>query len=353
MNPKNRCTLFFLVLFTSACHLNPNNQTKTPKLGIDEQNRLFKQTKNIFAPLPEKIIYESNSLLEAKVKLGKLLYFDTRLSKDENISCNSCHRLDLFGVDRLPVSPGDEGKTGERNSPTTLNAALHIAQFWDGRAKDVEEQAGMPILNPIEMNIPSKLFLEERLASTTLYPPLFKQAFPEQENSLNYNNIQVAIGAFERTLVTPSRFDEYLKGSKNALSMSEQIGLQTFIEVGCVTCHNGAAIGGNSFQKFGLIEDYAKYTQSKHIDEGRFSVTKNPADKAVFKVPSLRNIAETYPYFHDGSVNNLDDAIAIMAKVQLNKDLSSTQIAAIQTFLKSLTGKVFEENQTIPVELKK
>lgn len=352
MNYKTLLSFFtLLTLFFSACNLNPNNQPKSPSLSIDEQNRLFKTAQSIFAPLPKFAATENNTFSEAKLKLGKLLYFDNRLSKNKNISCNSCHRLDLFGVDQLPVSPGDDGITGDRNSPTTLNAALHFAQFWDGRAKHVEEQAGMPILNPIEMNIPSENFLLERLSATSLYPSLFQQAFPESEPAITYQNIQNAIGLFERNLLTPSPFDDYLNGNKNALNMDEKIGLQTFIEVGCASCHAGVAIGGNSFQKFGLFREYTHYTGSKHFDLGRFSVTNDPADKAVFKVPSLRNIAATYPYFHDGSVLKLEDAISIMAQSQLNKNLTATQVLSIQTFLNSLTGNLPEELKSFPESL--
>lgn len=212
--------------------------------------------KEYFDSLPTVANSDSNSLTDLKIDLGKRLYFDSRLSKDGNNSCNSCHNLETFGVDNLSFSPGDLGENGGRNSPTTFNAALHFLQFWDGRAKDVEEQAGGPILNPIEMNIPSKEFLIERLGKIPVYVEHFKKAYPEEENSLTYFNIQKSIAAFERTLITPSSFDQFIKGNDEALSKEQIEGLKTFIDVGCTQCHNGALLGGTSFQKFGVHTDY-------------------------------------------------------------------------------------------------
>lgn len=288
---------------------------------------------------------------DAKVKLGHFLYYDTRLSKTGKVSCNSCHNLAKGGVDNLPVSPGDAGKTGDRNSPTVLNAALHSFQFWDGRAKDVEEQAGMPILNPIEMEIPSKDFLMQRLAETDIYPAMFKEAFPGEDKPLTYDNLQKAIGAFERTLVTPSRFDQYLSGKKDALTLEEKKGLVAFYTVGCNTCHTSNLLGGNMFQKFGVHDDYWKHTGSQKIDKGVFALTKDATKEYVFKVPSLRNIAQTAPYFHDGSVGDLKQAVKIMAKVQLDRDLTEEETSRITAFLGSLTGEVPEIARKAPAGL--
>lgn len=276
------------------------------------------------------------------IALGKKLYFETKLSKDNTISCNSCHNLENgTGVDNLPFSPGNDGSLGGRNSPTTLNAALHMAQFWDGREPDVEAQAGGPILNPVEMAMPSEQAVIDRLSSSDdIYPQLFGYAFPHEDNPLTYTNLQKAIGAFERTLITPSGIDAFIRGDENALSAKEKRGLDKFISIGCTTCHSGPAIGGTMFQKFGVYGDYWEYTKSKKIDEGKYEVTKNEADKYFFKVPSLRNIAKTAPYFHDGSVEKLEDAITIMAKTQLNKDLSEQEIDEINAFLKSLSGNI-------------
>ena len=306
----------------------------------DFEKGLLSKAQTFFQPLPSIMEAESNPVTNEKVKLGKTLYLDTRLSKDGNISCNSCHALDQYGVDNLATSPGDEGKNGDRNSPTVYNAAIHTSQFWDGRAKDVEEQAGMPILNPVEMNIPSEEFLIERLSAVEDYQKLFAAAFPGEATPVTYDNLKLAIGAFERTLTTPSHFDDFLKGDFNALSKAEKKGLNEFIEVGCVTCHTGPALGGNMFQIFGVYGEYWELTGSTNIDEGRFKETGNESEKYMFKVPSLRNIEKTGPYLHDGSVADLQQLIRIMGKLQLEVELTDEQVLNIETFLKSLTGKL-------------
>lgn len=288
---------------------------------------------------------------DAQVKLGHFLYYDTKLSKTGKISCNSCHNLAAFGVDNLPVSPGDAGKTGDRNSPTVLNAALHSFQFWDGRAKDVEQQAGMPILNPVEMEIPNKEFLIKRLSETDIYPKMFAEAFPGDAKPLTYDNLQKAIGAFERTLITPSRFDKYLAGDKQALTLQEKQGLVAFYTVGCNTCHTGNLLGGNMFQKFGVHDDYWKHTGSKNIDKGVYALNKDETKEYVFKVPTLRNVEKTAPYFHDGSVSDLKQAVKIMAKVQLDRDLTDEETNRITAFLGSLTGEVPEIAKKAPAGL--
>lgn len=318
---------------------------------------LLNQAKNFFKPLPKVANNPENPVTQVKVKLGKMLYYDTRLSRSNRISCNSCHNLERYGVDNTPTSVGHKWAIGPRNAPTVYNAALHIAQFWDGRAKDVEEQALGPILNPIEMGMPTKERVVKVVKSIPEYVELFKKAFPNDSDPVKYENIGKAIGAFERTLMTPSRFDEFLNGNTNALTKKEKRGLKTFISVGCAGCHNGPAIGGTMFMKFGQVEEYWKETYpyvlkespAVKVDFGRFGVTKNKADMFVFKVPSLRNIAETYPYFHDGSVWKLEDAVRIMAKTQLGKDLTDQQVEDIVAFLKSLTGKIPEDALKTPV----
>ena len=288
--------------------------------------------KQFFEPLPESIIDEQKNA--ALIKLGKILYLDPRLSVNDKISCNSCHSLSNFGVDNEPTSPGHEGKRGDRNSPTTMNAALHIAQFWDGRASDVEEQALGPILNPVEMGMPNKGAVVKKIKEIDEYKVLFAEAFSGEKYPFNYKNIGVAIGAFERTLLTPSRFDDFLKGDEDALNKSEKRGLKKFMRMGCATCHNGVAIGGNSYKKIGLVEHY------ETSDMGRYDITKIESDKKVFKVPSLRNVTKTAPYFHDGSVETLDEAIQLMAKHQLGRDhVGHGMIRDIKAFLGSLTGK--------------
>jgi len=306
---------------------------------LTPEDELWQQATLVFQPLPEAAPNPDNPVTQAKIDLGKELYLDKRLSKDETISCNSCHSLATFGVDNLPFSPGDTGELGGRNSPTVLNAALHVAQFWDGRAEDVEEQAGMPILNPVEMAIPSEEFLVDRLSEIAGYQEAFAAAFPDDDPPLSYANISRALAAFERTLLTPSRFDLYLRGDRAALTGDEKEGLRIFKKIGCTACHNGMTAGGHTFRKFGINEPYWEHTLSPNQDEGRFAVTGAEADRYVFKVASLRNVEMTYPYFHDGSIEDLEDAVRVMAALQIGADLSDSQAAQLAAFLRSLTGE--------------
>lgn len=310
-----------------------------PNPTLDEA-ALFERASVSFQPVEPRLDRTDDPVLGARIELGQRLYLDPRLSKLGNVSCNSCHALDRFGVDNLPTSPGDDGLHGARNSPSVYNAALHVAQFWDGRAADVEQQAGMPILNPVEMAIPGEGFLVDRLRGLPEYPSLFAQAFPEEPEPLTYGNIGRAIGSFERTLVTPSRFDEYLLGDRHALDGREKVGLATFMDMGCTACHNGMTAGARAFRKFGLGTPYWELTGSHERDAGRFAVTGDEADRYVFKVASLRNVAQTGPYFHDGSVATLEDAIRIMAKLQVGVDLEPDQVDAIAAFLGSMTGAI-------------
>ena len=305
-----------------------------------EYAALQKTAASMFGTLPKVAENPENPVTAEKVKLGKKLYFDNRLSKDNTQSCNTCHNLETYGVDNLSTSPGNNGGFGTRNSPTVFNAALHISQFWDGREPDVEAQAGGPILNPVEMAMPSEKVVVERLSKIDEYNTLFSKVFPDDKNPITYKNIQNAIGAFERKLITPSKFDDFIAGDLNALSTIEKEGLQLFISTGCIACHSGNVLGGNIYQKFGLYDDYWKHTKSTKIDEGKFEVTKKESDKYIFKSPSLRNIEKTYPYFHDGSVSDLKEAVSIMAKLQLNKELPENDLNALVAFLNSLTGEL-------------
>lgn len=336
-------SFFLLLLFAIglwSCSQAPQKQT------ADKFPGLLDKAKASFSPLNKVADNPDNPITEEKVALGQALYFDNRLSKDNHISCNSCHNLATYGVDNEPTSPGDGGKRGDRNSPTVLNAAYHFVQFWDGRAKDVEEQAGGPIMNPVEMSMPDQEFVINRLRDIKGYQDMFATAFPGESQPITYGNIEKAIAAFERKLITPSRFDDYLGGNENALTDAEKKGLETFMDVGCTACHSGNVLGGQMYQKFGLAGNYWDFTHSTKIDNGRFMVTKNEADQYIFKVPSLRNIEKTHPFFHDGSVKDLGEAVKIIAKLQLNKDLTPEQVTDIVTFLKSLTG-------TVPAELAK
>ncbi len=325
--------------------------------GKSEDAKLLEEARKYFKPLPKVAESKDNPVTPQKVKLGKMLYYEPRLSKSGLISCNTCHNLATYGVDNLPTSVGHRWAIGPRNAPTTLNAALHVAQFWDGRAKDVEEQAKGPILNPIEMAMDSPQEVVKRLKSIPEYVKLFKKAFPKEKDPLTYDNVAKAIAAFERTLMTPSRFDQFLKGDTDALTDKEKEGLRTFIKAGCASCHNGPALGGTMFVKFGIVESYWNETRkyvtlekpTMPMDVGRFAVTHKEEDLYVFKVPSLRNVTKTYPYFHDGSVWNLKDAIQIMAKVQLGKKLSDKEVDSIIAFLKTLEGEVPKHALELPV----
>ncbi|ALJ03955.1 cytochrome C peroxidase [Pseudalgibacter alginicilyticus] len=325
--------IFLLITFVSC---NQSNK-KTEYVALQ------KKASMLFGTLPIQADNPENEITEEKVALGQKLYFDNRLSKDNTQSCNTCHNLKTFGVDNLSTSPGNNGGLGTRNSPTVLNAALHTDQFWDGREPDVEAQAGGPILNPVEMAMPSEEIVVERLLEDADYLEMFGLAFPADQEPISYKNIQKAIGAFERKLITPSRFDDFLAGDLESLNEKELYGLQIFMDNGCTACHSGNALGGNVHQKFGLFDDYWHHTKSENIDKGKFEVTNNEGDKYIFKSPSLRNIAKTYPYFHDGSVHDLEDAVAIMGKIQLNKDFTAEELEAMVAFLNSLTGELPEE----------
>jgi cytochrome c peroxidase len=346
MKTRNLFLLLLVISFFLACNQNTSsdqsaNQQNEPKSQEDQE--LLDKAQALFKPLPKIAENKDNPITPEKVALGKTLYYDKRLSKDENVSCNSCHNLETYGVDNLPTSPGDEGETGDRNSPTVLNAALHFVQFWDGRSKDVEEQAGGPILNPVEMAIPDEEFLIDRLSDIDEYQILYAEAFPGEEYPLTYENTEKAIAAFERTLLTPSPFDDYLNGDVSALNPDQKKGLHVFIDQGCITCHMGVLLGGNMYHKFGIYDEYWKHTNSENIDEGLSSISGDSTQKFMFKVPSLRNVEKTFPYYHDGSVEDLTEAINIMAVTQLNKEMTDEEIADVEAFLASLTGKVPNE----------
>jgi cytochrome c peroxidase len=288
-----------------------------------------------FAPLPASFDAAGARIPEARVALGRQLYYETRLSRDHDLSCNSCHRLTAYGVDGAQFSRGVGGRLGSRNAPSVYNAAGHVAQFWDGRAATVEAQAKGPILNPVEMAMPDSARVIQELRSLPAYRTMFATAFPEEAEPVTYDNVGRAIGAFERRLLTPSRWDRYLAGDRTALTPAEQHGFRTFVDAGCGGCHFGAFVGGSIYQKLGLAHPWGTET-----DPGRSGVTHRTADRMVFKVASLRNVAQTSPYFHDGSVTALDDAIRMMGYHEVNRRLTADQVAAIGTWLRSLTGEL-------------
>lgn len=309
--------LLVLVLAFTGC---------TSKKATKEDMELLSQAQHIFKSLPETLIDKDANA--DRIELGKKLYFENKLSINNTISCNSCHNLKTFGVDNEKTSPGHDGTRGGRNSPTVLNAAGHFKQFWDGRAKDVEEQAIGPILNPIEHGLPTAEAAMKKIESPD-YLDMFKKA----RLKFTYKNVGVAIGAFERTLMTPSRFDDFLKGDVFALNEQERKGLQKYMKIGCTSCHGGVGMGGSSFQKLGVVKKYPTK------DLGRYEVTKRKRDKYKFKVPGLRNIAKTGPYLHDGSISTLDETIDMMAEYQLGKKLIREDIENIKAFLSTTTAK--------------
>jgi cytochrome c peroxidase len=310
---------------------------------------LLRQAKNIFGPLPQVMPSEKNPITPEKVKLGKILFYETRISVDGSVSCARCHPISSYGADGLRKAIGNNCKVNPRNSPTIFNAAGQISAHWIGNRTDVEDQARQSVTGPPSFGMPSYEAVEKKLKEIKGYMDLFKNAFPGEANPITVDNFAKAIGAFERTLVTPSHFDSFLKGDIASLNEQEKRGLRTYMEAGCTMCHFGPYAGGQVYQKSGVFEPYWEYTKSELIDEGRYVVTKNEADKYVFKVPIQRNVAKTAPYFHDGSVDKLEDAVWIMGKIQLGKDLSKPQVEEVVTFLKSLTGKVPEEALKVPL----
>lgn len=321
-------TISVFLISCSKNHINRNHPDYA-KISLEDMQ-------DIFEPLPDQVLKLEDKSTVAQVKLGKKLYFEKALSLNNDISCNSCHMLDKFGVDNEATSPGHKGQRGDRNSPSVYNASLHIAQFWDGRAEDLKAQAKGPILNPIEMAIPNEEEAIKRIKRLSGYTDMFKAAFPKEKDPVTYDNLAHAIAQFEKNLLTPSRFDDYLKGNQDALSNDEKEGMRIFNEVGCTSCHNGVGVGGGLYQKIGLEIPY------ETEDKGRFNVTKNNDDMYFFKVPSLRNVAKTGPYFHDGTVKTLKEAISLMGTHQLGVELKKSEIDAISVFLESLTGKMPE-----------
>ncbi len=296
------------------------------------------QARAVFEPIPLKAPELSgNPATVERVALGAMLYFDPRLSVTHSISCASCHNLGLGGADNSPMSAGFHGTRGARNSPTVFNSVFNFAQFWDGRAKDLEEQAGGPMVNPVEMASP-KLHITEQLAALPQYRAAFAGAFPGDSNPVSLANAQKAIAVFEATLITRNApFDRFLRGDATALNATQKAGLTLFMEKGCTACHSGVNIGGTMYAKFGAVAaPDAKYRPAG--DKGRGGITGKAADDYFFKVPTLRNIALTAPYFHTGSEQDLAKVVDVMAKTQLGQTLTQAETAKIIAFFQALTG---------------
>ncbi len=277
------------------------------------------------------------NLDERKVRLGEALFNDPQLSKDNSISCASCHSLTTGGVDQRSYSIGINGAVGSINAPTVFNSGANFKQFWDGRAETLEDQIDGPIQAAGEMGSTWPEVIA-KLSKSPDYVSSFEALYAD---GIQVRNIKDAIATFERSLSTPdSRFDQYLRGDGSALSDEERQGYQIFKSYGCVSCHQGINVGGNMFQTFGVMADYfADRGNITKADLGRFNVTGQEKDRYAFKVPSLRNVALTAPYFHDGTANNLQDAVKVMAKYQLGRQLSNDEVTSLVSFLKTLSGK--------------
>jgi cytochrome c peroxidase len=272
-----------------------------------------------------------------RVNLGRRLYYDEHLSKNESISCNDCHQLTKYGVDpRHAVSNGWDGTPGGRNSPTVYNAGLQFVQFWDGRAPTLAAQASGPMMNPVEMGMPEAATVLAYIHANPNYVKEFKAAYSGMKDPIVMENVTDAIAAFEEGLLTPSRWDKYLQGEVNALSDEEQKGLRVFLDSGCASCHAGEAMGGNSYAQLGAYRNWP----DQKSDTGRFAVTHQDRDRMYFKVPMLRNVAETGPWFHNGKVQTLDEAVRLMSQYETGKKLSDREVASIVSFLHVLTGEI-------------
>ncbi|WP_338466006.1 cytochrome-c peroxidase [Novosphingobium sp. ZN18A2] len=331
----------FLALSLAACGQGGGDAANGSASGqamAPASDELMRSARELFKVIPASYKDEpGNTATEAQVALGNMLYHDPRLSGSHALSCASCHNIGLGGGDDASTSVGHKWQEGGRNAPTVLNAVFNTAQFWDGRAKDLYEQAGGPIVNPIEMNSRPG-HVPEQLKSIPGYPPLFAKAFPGDKQPVTLENAQKAIAAFETTLITPNApFDKYLAGDATALSTEQTDGLRLFIDKGCAACHNGINVGGAMYAKFGVVAaPAAKYRPA--ADKGREAVTNEVSDEYSFKVPSLRNIALTAPYFHTGSVWDLKEAVRVMGQAQLGQQLSDEDVNKISAFLDALTG---------------
>ena len=320
----------------------------------DGDKELLARAQGMFKPLPADASTAERRLTPERVELGRLLFFENRVSTDGHVSCAACHLPSYYGTDAMPQAVGNQGKVLPRNTPTVFNTALQFVQHYGGNRVDVEEQAVKAIASKLAYGNADLAEAEKRLREITGYRPMFEKAFPGEAEPMTAANWGTAIGAYERTLLTPAPFDRYLRGDTAALNKQAKQGLDKFMSFGCSGCHSGVTVGGQMYQKFGITQDYWNLTGSKEIelfkgrDKGRFQDTKNEADAFMFKVQQLRNVAVTPPFFHDGSVADLGDAVRIMAKLQLGRDLSDADVNDIIAFLESLTGEVPAQFANVP-----
>ena len=325
-----------------------------PGLAADAEQTLLARARELFKPLPAHAGTAERPLTADRIALGKALFFETRVSTDGKVSCAGCHNPSLYGTDALPRSAGNQGRIVPRNAPTVFNTALQFVQHYGGNRVDVEEQAVKALISPLAYGNADYAAAEARLRSLPGYRAMFEKAFPGEPEPMTAENWGKAIGAYERTLLTPAPFDRYLAGDTAALNAQAKQGLDKFMSFGCAGCHNGVTVGGQMYQKFGLTQDYWTLTRSPEIellkgrDKGRFHDTKNEADAYIFKVQQLRNVAVTPPYFHDGSVAELGEAVRIMAKLQLGRELTATDVSDMVAFLGSLTGEVPAQFSGVP-----
>ena len=312
---------------------------------------LLKQAQELFRPLPQDRAIIADPITKERVALGQMLFFDPRLTVDGNLSCANCHQPARYGTDGLATAIGVRNRPHPRNAPTILNSGLSPIIHWRGDRETLEDQVIKAVTSPITSGQPDEAAVIERLRQIPGYGDLFKAAFPDDPQPLTGQNIAAAISVYERSLTTPSAFDRYLAGDRDALSPKALSGLEAFINTGCAACHNGVHVGGTMYRKFGIVEDYWKATGSRVIDKGRADVTNNPDDLYVFRVASLRNVAMTAPYFHDGSVKTLPEAVKVMARIQIGATLSDAETGEIAAFLESLTGdlpKNFAAPESLP-----
>ncbi len=311
------------------------HSTSDPAMSsMMDPDQLLLSSRVFLGRLPAAMPGSQNDTPE-RIALGKRLYFERGISTHKNQACHDCHLLTegRAGTDHTPTSKGTIGEFGKRNSPTVINAGFQFAQFWDGRSPDLVDQAKGPVLNPIEMGMKTPMEVMDRLRGIEGYAEAFQRAFPNDPQPMTYDNMAVAIAAFERTLIAPGRFDKYLAGEEDAITEQEKMGLMAFMDHGCVDCHTGVTVGGQLYRKIGV-----RHALAGNEDVGRYEVTKNEEDRFVFKVPMLRNITRTGPYFHDGKIPTLSGAVHLMGQLQLGLELHPGDTADLVAFLGTLEG---------------
>lgn len=333
---KRKITLviFFFVVVISLSSCGPDDSIS---------KKVLSEAKKNFSVLPENFFKKGDTPSKEKIELGRMLFFETSISIDGKTGCKTCHFAAKHGTDGLPKSRGNNGKLNPRNAPTVFNAALQSTQHWRADRVDVEDQAIRSLTGGASFGAPNRAFVEKKLSESKIYRELFAKVYPKDKKAISAKNFADAVGAFERTLVSKSRFDNFLQGDLKALNKDEVEGLQLFMTQGCASCHDGPLLGGNTLEKFGIKKPYysaLNIKQGEKIDHGRKDVTGKEEDLDVFKVPNLRNVEKTAPYFHDGSVNDLGRSVEIMADLQLGKKLSQEDTKKIVLFLNALTGPV-------------